>query len=349
MSLRPHRPEPQPSHAASSVDRNSSPRRAAMRLRAGEQLILTDTYSTGLAIMAQLRALLPAPADDAGYQARRSFRHSFGAASQRLLAPVVDHHLALAEAPAIGFLQQLYPELSRFALSFADAQDLYSAWIWYTKGAHLAVLGYRVYPFYGTYVPTRVTHLELFATWLSQYQGPRTRAVDVGTGCGVLALMLCKAGFERVLATDDNPNAIISVQRQLARLPSPLPVDLEHGDLLGADPAPAELIVFNPPWTQGEVETLLDGALYYEPGLFERFFDQALARLTPTGRVVLLFSSLISLVQPDTPHPILTELERGRFTLVQKLQRKVRASDTPGAGPRRKTRERVEIWELIPA
>ena len=59
-----------------------------------------------------------------------------------------------------------------------------------------------------------------------------------------------------------------------------------------------DLIVFNPPWMQGTVEGLLDRALYFEQGLFERFFDQASARLRPSGRVVLVFSNLIVMFSP---------------------------------------------------
>jgi len=227
-------------------------------------------------------------------------------------------------------------------------QELHGAWNRYQDGVRLAVLGHRIHPFYGTYAPTRVSHLELFGTWLSQYQGPRVRAIDVGTGCGVLALMLCRAGFERVLATDNNPNAIESVARELRRLASAPPIDLLHGDLLGEDTTPADLIVFNPPWIRGEIEGLLDSALYFNDGLFERFFEQACARLTPTGRVVLVFSNILELVQPDVPHPILAELERGRLRLVQKLHRKVKPSPTE-TGERRRTRERVEVWELAKA
>jgi hypothetical protein len=59
----------------------------------------------------------------------------------------------------------------------------------------------------------------------------------------------------------------------------------------------------------------------------------------------MVFSNVISLVQPDVPHPILAELERGRFTLVQKMQRKVPASPSQ-TGMKRRTKEKVEIWEL---
>jgi len=167
----------------------------------------------------------------------------------------------------------------------------------------------------------------------------------VGTGCGPLALMLCRAGFARVLATDINPNAIESVRRERARFLPPPPIELYCGDLLGNDPAQADLIVFNPPWLPGEAEGLLDEALNYDDSLFERFFDQARARLAPDGRVVLIFSNIMTLLQPDAPHPILAELKRGRLRLVKKLERKVAPSRAPD-GSLRRTRERVEVWEL---
>jgi hypothetical protein len=340
-----HRPRPLPSPAAPSVDRTTPPGKAAARLLDGEVLVVTDRYGTGAEILARLQSLVPQPAEDASYEARQGARRAFREASLRLLAPIVDHRLALADAGEIGFLRELYPEIPTFFLPFVQAQELHGAWARYQEGIHLAVLGHRLHPFYGTYAPTRVSHLELFGTWLSQYQGPRTRAVDVGTGCGVLALMLARAGFERVLATDSNPNAVESVARELRRLPPALPIDLLHGDLFGGDTAPADVIVFNPPWLKGEVEEPLDGALHFDDGLFERFFEQATARLTSAGRIALVFSNLIQLVRPDVPHPILTELERGRLRLVSKLHRKVEPSPSR-TGRRRRTRERVEVWEL---
>ncbi len=340
-----HRPAPVLQHAACPVDGTIVPRQAAQRLRDGDVLIVTDRYSTGAEIIDQLQALMPIPPEAASYEQRQAARRAHRAASLRLLAPIAGHRVALADARPIGFLRELYPEHPSFSLPFVQVQELHGAWGRYQEGTHLAVLGHRVHPFFGTYVPTRVCHLELFGTWLSQYQGLRTQAVDVGTGCGVLAFMLCRAGFERVLATDNNPNAVESVSRELDRLSPAPPIDVLHGDLLGEGTTPADLIVFNPPWMQGDVEGLLDGALYFEDGLFERFFEQASTRLTPSGRIVLLFSTVIQLVQPDHPHPIAAELERGRFELVQKLQRKVKPGRSR-TGQRRRTKERVEVWEL---
>jgi hypothetical protein len=310
--------------------------------------MVTDHYNTGVEILAQLRSLLDRPGPDASYVLRQASSLAWRETSLRLLAPIKDHRLALTDAGVIGFLRELYPRKPRFVLPFVQAQELYGSWNRYLDGVHLTVLGHRVHPFYGTYVPVRTSHLELFGTWLSQYTGPRSQAIDVGTGCGVLALMLCKAGFQRVRATDHNPNAIESVTRELRRLSSSPPIELVQTDLLGKDPTPADLVVFNPPWTQGSVDGLLDQALVFQPGLFERFFEQAHARITPSGRVVVVFSNLIQLVQPDVAHPILAELERGRLRLVQKLHRKVKPV-LSSTGSRRRTREKVEVWELAKA
>ena len=129
-----------------------------------------------------------------------------------------------------------------------------------------------------------------------------------------------------------------SVRRDLVRIPAPIePIE---ADLLGTLPA-ADLIVFNPPWMPGTVDDLLASALYYDDvSLFERFFTQAHDRLRPDGRVVVLFSTIAELTHPTAPHPIATELERGRFHLAQRLQRKVKPTGN------RRTKERVEVWEL---
>ena len=300
---------------------------------------MSDRVATGLGILAALRMQLDDPGEDAGYVAKRTFREAFTDASKRLLAPVVGRKVALPDAPRPGFLAELYPDHADFALPVEDARVLSSAWDWYDQGVHFPVLGHRVHPFFGTYIPARMEHLELFGTWLAKHQGARNRAIDVGTGSGVLALQMAKAGFRHVLATDINPNAIESVTRQLRRRPVAAAVELQHADLLGADRGPIDLIVSNPPWMKGEVGRTLDLAMYFQDGFFERFFAQALQRLAPGGRIVFVWSNIIELSQPDVPHPIQAELDRGRFRLVEKLTRRVKPL-------RRRTREKVEIWEL---
>ena len=327
-----HRPDPVLRHRAIEVDRHTPVGRAVRGLLDGDVQVVTDHYSTGAEILAQLAKRLPHPGGDASFQARSNYERRIRRYGRQVLVPIEGHRVALAGARPIGFLADLYGELDRFWLPLPDVQELHSAWGRYERGVRLTVLGHAVHPFFGTYAPTRTEHLELFAQWLHSYDGPRDQAIDVGTGCGVLAYLLAKAGFD-VIAADVSANAVESVRRELERTPAA--IRTWETDLLDDLPG-ADLVVFNPPWIPGEVHDHLDAALNFEPGLFERFFDQAAAR---RDRVVLVFSTAGTLLRPDVPLPIESELERGRFELKQKLQRRVKA---------RRTRERVEIWDLVP-
>lgn len=340
-----YRPEPVLTPSGEPVDRRTHYEKSARRLRHGETLVVADHYQTGVGILDALVRDLRPPADSAGYAEKQRYREAYREHAWRLLVPIEGGRVARPGAPEIGFLAELYPDHPRFWLPVPEVQDLSHAWHLFEHGVPMSVLGHRLHPFYGTYLPKRTEHLELFATWLAGWKGARTRAVDVGTGSGVLALQLARAGFAEVVATDVNPNACESVRRELARRPEPPPIAVQQADLLGEATGPFDLIVFNPPWVEGAVDNLLDRALCYEEGLFERFFDQAHARLAPGGRVVLVFSNILRLVKPDAPHPIEAELARGRFHQVQRLQRRVKPP-RPQDGPARRTRERVEVWEL---
>ena len=342
-----HRPVPVRAipEGARSADSSVPPERVAHALLGGDVVVVTDHYGTGANILDALTVQMGKPGPQADYAERELAARAYRAVARRLLVRIKSHQLVLNNGSSIGFLKELYPDVATFALPLVDVQELHGAWLRYVDGIPMAVLGYKIHPFYGTYVPTRTTHLELFGTWLSQYTGARDQAVDVGTGCGVLALMLAKADFANVVATDANANAIESVTRQMRRLPELPPITPVQGDLLGMKGPRVDLIVFNPPWMYGDANSLVDKALYFGDDLFPRFFDQAAARLAPGGRVVLLFSNLMGLVQPEVAHPIETELAGGRFRLVQKLSRKVKPVRGPG-GKRRPTREKVEVWEL---
>jgi len=339
------RPAPIEKASIRNVDASEDPRAVVQSLLAGNVRRITTTYAAGVAVLDALNDAVKPPGKGGSYASRRAHARRIRATALRLVAPVFEHRVLLEGAEPNGLLGELYPDQNRFDLPFIEVQALHGANQRYIKGVPMAVLGHPVHPFYGTYAPARTAHLELFGTWLSQYAGGRAHAVDVGTGCGVLAFMLAKAGFDCVTATDNNPNATESVRRELARLPHASAVTPVCADLLEAAPESPDLIVFNPPWTRGETDDILDQALCFQDGLFERFFDQAAAAIAPNGRVVMVFSNLIRLVQPDVTHPIDAELAGGRFRLVQRLQRKVKPTRGPD-GSLRRTREKVEVWEL---
>ncbi len=348
-----YRPEPIPAtDVVATINCKSDWNHSAKALAAGERLLVVDLYSTGVNTLAALRRqLLTRHPDGENYSASRDFRADYQQASQNLLAPVAAQRLALNKAPDIGWFAELYADMADFLLPFPQVQGLNSAWQWFQKGIEIPVLKRRLFPFYGTYFPTRFGHLELVETWLQSYNGRRQLAYEIGTGCGVLALQLLQAGFARVKATDNNPNAVESVRRELLRQAPEGELQVTEADLFGTDEDEAELILFNPPWLQGVARSPIDEAIYYEATLFPRFFQQARARVVATGRVVLLFSNLQQSADASVGHPIEHELaEGGRFTLVERHVRDVESASTKTTRRSRDiSTERVELWELAPA
>lgn len=346
------RPEPSTSQGVRIVNRHDDAALIASALCSGETACVGDLYSTGLTILAQVRQVLSqnAPVDNnelSDYTKSRAYRSAYRIASHRLLAPISDHLIALRKAPIIGWLQELYPDTSDFHLSFPQLQGLNSSWQWYVRGIELPGIDHSLHPFYGTYFPTRFDHLELFASWLHTFEGSRTLAFDIGTGCGIMALQLSRAAFPRIVATDINPNAIESVRRHLAQHPAQA-IEPVVGDLFGDHCETADLVVFNPPWMPGEPEGPIDQAIYYEDRFFERFFEQAVSHMNDDARLVILFSNLPQLASGEAIHPVEQELSaNARFSLVQKLERPVTASSKRTRRRKRSVEhECVQLWEL---
>lgn len=316
-----------------------SPQAIAARLRNGIPVRLDSSFRDGQTVLSSFKQTLQVPKSTAPFQKREQFELQFRTQTSWLWVALENGHIQLAGIDLGNLIETLYGTNVNGYLSFHDIREMAGAWKRIQQGIHFAVLGQKLHPFFGVYFPTRTEHLELFTTWLSQYKGPKRYAVDVGTGSGILSFLLLKNGFEQVLGTDMNPNALWSAQNDAQRLGYQGRFATKQTDLLN-DIEPTSLIVFNPPWIPGRSHSSVDDALFFEQGLFTRFFDQATEKLLPNGRIVLIFSTILTLLRPDIPHPIETELSKGRFLLLNKMQRKVK----PTNGKR--TKEKVQIWEL---
>ncbi|MFT5680982.1 MAG: SAM-dependent methyltransferase [Myxococcota bacterium] len=340
------RPDPYTGPPPLSVNRRSDLDAAVTELLAGESLLVEDRYSTGLSLLTALRLRLSAEGND--YTSQRAHRKRYQEASWRILAAIRNQRLALQKAPKIGWLELMYADLPELYLSLPQIQGLNSSWQWYQRGLKLPVLDRRLHPLHGTYFPTRHEHLHLLASWLKDYGGARDRAVDVGTGCGVLALMLAASGWAEIVATDINENALEGLAGDLARPPVVENIELKKVYLLGPVGSRFDLILFNPPWMPGETHSLLDKAIYYPDNLFDDFFAAAWRALRPGGRVVLLFSDLLKTSGVSNQHPIVHELKRRkRFEKVRLLERPVGvASKKTRRRKRTGTAEKVQLWEL---
>ncbi|MBQ0768871.1 MAG: 50S ribosomal protein L11 methyltransferase [Bizionia sp.] len=319
-------------------------------LEAGKPVLITAFYSNGLDLLKALQDHLKKQFPSKTFLEQRKYRSEYRKLSNLIVIEIAEHKLIVKKAPSIGWLEKLYPETSNFLLTFPQVQGLNSSWQWYEKGVLIPVLRNKLHPYYGTYVPTRFDHLELFDNWLKRYEGDKKTAIDVGFGSGVLSLQLVKHGFQKVFGTDINPNAVVGLTEFMGETKLSRKIELDHASLFGKFDKPTELIVFNPPWLpETRSVDALDEAIYYPENLFPDFFKEAEKRLLDTGHIVLLFSNLAQITKVTKEHPIEKELaEGGRFKLQHCYKKSVRgASKNTKRDQHWRAEEEVELWVLV--
>lgn len=347
--IKPDRPEPVVTESEPEiVNRKTRPVKVAEQLIAGKYVLVGDQYRTGLALLKALKDRIFGSQKEEAFQSYRDKKSVYHHASNRLLAAVKENHLALKKSPEIGWLDRLYPDLNEFYLSFPQIQGLNSSWQWYINGIEFPVLDFKIHPWYGTYFPTRFDHLILFDKWLEKYTGSRDQALDIGTGCGVLAFQMLKHGFGHIHATDINPNAILSINEEASQQNALDRITAHHSDLFENIDTKADLIVFNPPWLPAQKEiTGLDHAIYYDEDLFERFFRKAQNYLNEDGKLVLFFSNMGETTGTASRHPYDDELaNHSRYRKIRVLKRKVKAPSRKTKRRHNRKQEYVELWEL---
>jgi len=315
----------------------------------GSPILVNGFYSDGLFILKEIHKYLKLKLPNKTFKEQQAYRAEYYKLSNLVLLEVVMHKLSAKKSPSIGWLKKLYPNNKHFCLSFPQIQGMNSAWQWYEKGVSIPVLRNKIHPYYGTYFPTRFEHLELFENWLIRYKGAKTSAIDIGIGSGILSLQMVKHKFQKIYATDINPNAIVGMREFMSDTKLSRKIDLNYTHLFGDCSIQTELIVFNPPWIpESHDSKSIDQAIYYDTKLFPDFFAQAIKRLAPDGRVLLIFSNLAQITKVTSEHPIEKELAEGkRFKLEKCFKKSVKAASIKTKRDQHwRDQEEVELWVL---
>lgn len=74
---------------------------------------------------------------------------------------------------------------------------------------------------------------------------PMTDAIDLGTGSGILAIAAARLGVERILAIDDDPDAVTAATANAERNGVATLVDCRLGDAATLEAGPAPLVLAN--------------------------------------------------------------------------------------------------------
>jgi SAM-dependent methyltransferase len=292
---------PPPARAGTADDRTTAAA-ALSRARRGEALVYAGDYHNARQLLgAMTRRLdrsvpLPGPDLAEAFRSERSLKRLEHEVLTRLAIPIeAGWRIALARAPdVVAACEEALGPMpdGPGVLPLRELLGIVGAHEWRRRGVEVPALGARVHPHYGVYAPVRGEYVELVAAAAAEWPVADKRAYDVGTGTGVLALVLARAGA-RVVATDVEPAAIACARENVARLGLADRVEVVRADLFPEASGSADLVVSNPPWLPAEAASPLERAVY-DPGgrLLERLVLALSGRLAPGGEAWIVVSDL---------------------------------------------------------
>ncbi len=255
-----------------------------------------------------LKASVPMPGAAPNAEMAEQFHRHRQAQAQRarvlgmvLLALDADYRIDLRRAPdtreacteAWGTPQ---PGAGDSVASLRDLLGLTGAHEWRVKGVEVPALGNapdnRIHAHYGVFSPQRGEYVALVAAAALPVTGQLPYvALDIGTGSGVLAAVLARRGVPRIVATDQDPRALVCARENMARLKCSAQVQMVQADLY--PPGLASLVVCNPPWLPARPSAPIEYAIYDpDSRMLRGFLAQLAAHLVPGGEGWLILSDL---------------------------------------------------------
>ena len=202
-------------------------------------------------------------------------------------------------------------------ISFRDLQGAVGAAQWREKGVLINALELSIFPHYGVFAPTRHEYVQLLLD--APLPDNHELAFDIGTGTGLLAIILAQRGVKQVVATDLNPRALACAADNLQRLEL-TSVELQQADLFPTQQPLANLIVCNPPWLPAKPSSPLEYAVYDAKSAMLRGFLQGAGKhLAPQGEVWLILSDLAEHLQLRTREELLGWFAEAGLTVKYRL------------------------------
>lgn len=188
-------------------------------------------------------------------------------------------------------------------ISFRDLQGALGAAQWREKGVPITGLDLSVFPHYGVFAPTRHEYVQLMLD--APLPINHEIAFDIGTGTGLLAIILAQRGVKQVIATDLNPRALACATENIERL-GLTAVQIQQADLFPTEQPLANLIVCNPPWLPAKPSSALEYAVYdANSAMLRGFLQDAAQHLAEQGEVWLILSDLAEHLQLRTRKDVL--------------------------------------------
>ena len=281
-------------------------------------------------------------------QARAQRARTLGA----LLVPLdADYGIPLRRSPDLrqACVEAYGPAEGPSITSLRALLGLIGAHEWRTRGIEVAAIGGRIYPHYGVFAPIRGEYLDLVAAApLPPLTSSSSVAFDIGTGTGVLAAVLARRGIMRVVATDQDPRALLCARENLARLGLTERVAVVQADLFPA--GRAALAVCNPPWVPARPSSPLERGIY-DPGsqMLRGFLGGLPAHLEAAGEGWLILSDLAEHLGLRPRSWLLAAFEAAGLRVVERTDvrpKHPRVSDATDPLHAARAAEVTSLWRL---
>jgi methylase of polypeptide subunit release factors len=204
---------------------------------------------------------------------------------------------------------------ARLVLSLRELLGMVGAHEWRKKGVPIAALNANIHAHYGVYSPVRGEYLALID------QAPLNHpniAWDIGTGTGVIAAILVARGVKQVVATDNQPRALVCAAENVKRLNMQTNIQVIPADLF--PPGLADLIVCNPPWLPAKANAPIEHAVYDpDSRMLKAYINGVKSRLNANGEAWLVMSDLAEQIGLRKPGELDAWIADAGLDIVQKL------------------------------
>lgn len=232
-----------------------------------------------------------------------------------------------------------------FAISLRELLGVIGAHEWRKNGVPVPTLGGKIHPHYGVFSPVRGEYLEL----LAKAPLPTTElAFDIGTGTGVIAALLARRGFKKIIATDQDSRALACATENLQNLGVADQVELLKVDLFPEGRAP--LVVCNPPWIPARPNAAIEYAIYDpESRMLKAFLLGVAQHLEPTGEAWLIMSDLAEHLGLRSAEEFWSWIDVGGLAVIGKMDirpQHAKASDLNDPLHQARAAEITSLWRL---
>ena len=265
-----------------------------------------------------------------------------------------DHTIPLRRAPDVAqaCLEAYGAQENAYVISLRELLGVISAHEWRKTGVQVLTRDdeeVRIHPHYGVFSPVRSEYIGLMLKApLPEAIKDSSIAFDIGTGTGVLAVILSLRNVQKIIATDLSDRAIACAKENIDHLGLNSQIEIQKANLF--PDGKAALIVCNPPWLPARPSSLLEHAVYDpESQMLKGFLSGLQDHLLPNGEGWLILSDLAEHLGLRARQELLNWVEEAGLQVIAHLDTKPthpKAFDKTDALHAARSKEVTSLWRL---